>query len=65
MTRAERIAHGLILRYGPLEAFWMTMRRVRGWVVDGTAPERTAFWCLVREHCYRAIGKVGATEVWS
>jgi hypothetical protein len=52
MTRVQRIAYGLITTYGPREAFWLAMRRVRGWVCDGTAPERVEFWRAVREICY-------------
>ncbi len=53
MTRPQRIAHGLIAKHGVEQAFWLLMRRVRGWVCDGTAPERIVFWASVREVCYR------------
>jgi hypothetical protein len=67
MNRSERIAHGLIAVYGPEEAFWMMMRRVRGWVCDGTAPERVAFWRSVREVCYRQWRKAAfhGAGVWT
>jgi hypothetical protein len=54
MTRPERIAAGLLAKYGPHEAFWLAMRRVRGWVVDGTDDARVVFWAKVRAHCYDA-----------
>ena len=62
MERSQRIAHGLIAKYGALDGFWIAMRRVRGWVCDGTAPERVQFWREVREVCYHRIGK---TEMWT
>ena len=47
------VAKAMLAKYGPQESFWLTMRRVRGWVCDGTAPERVVFWRQVREVCYR------------
>lgn len=62
MTRAERIAYGLVAKYGAVDGFWRAMRRVRGWVVDGSAPERVAFWRIVRDECYHRIGRA---EAWT
>ncbi len=56
MTRPQRIAHGLIAKHGIEQAFWLAMRRVRGWICDGTDLERVRFWSQVRNTIYETWG---------
>ena len=61
MTRAERVARGLMAEHGAVEAFWIANKRVRGWVVDGTDDARVLFWRWVRQVCYDNIGR---SQLW-
>lgn len=58
---AERIAAGLVAKYGQPEAYWVANRRVLGWLVDGTDLPRLLRWQAVRQ----AVHRLGASEVWS
>ena len=68
MTRAERIAYGLVTKHGA-DAYWVANRRVIGWLCDGTAPERVTFWARVRSEVRdifnEAALRAGVAEVWS